>query len=577
MEHKIHDLTIQAEAAIQVTELDERCLQIVCDWQTENTPELTITWQMPLVDLHFCWHPKCGKNRHLVPDWSGGFYSRVSSGAPVICLYNLAGQNRMTAALSDALSESCFRFGVNEETGMLLCRISIALDGHNGHYSVVLRRDWQDVRYEQALADVSRWWEAYYPPMPAPQPARQPMYSTWYSYHQQTIAQELEAECAQAAGDGFGCVIVDDGWQTLDMQRGYAYCGDWEPLKIPDMKTHVERIHALGMKYLLWYSVPFVGKYSRAFQRFRDQQLTWNERLGAAVLDPRFPEVRSYLIGIYRKAMTEWDLDGFKLDFIDSFCATREAPPYREGMDCRTVEEAVVRLMTGVMEALRKIKPDVMIEFRQSYIGPAMRLYGNMFRVGDCPDDLISNRVGMVDLRLLMGSSPVHSDMLMWHPDERLENAAVQIQNVLFAVPQISVRLAGLPEKHRQMLGFWMAFIRKHSELLAAPIRAESPQQLYPVVRTRLKDEAVAAVYQAGCSVTLDDAQTTYLINAGDPDGIVAEMRTQADISIFDCMGQKIGHMAYPAGLQRLPVPLGGYAEITVSRHHITQVNKNRG
>ena len=102
-------------------------------------------------------------------------------------------------------------------------------------------------------------------------------------------------------------------------------------------------------------------------------------------------------------------------------------------MDCRTVEEAVVRLMTGVMETLRRIKPDVMIEFRQSYIGPAMRLYGNMFRVGDCPDDLLSNRVGMVDLRLLMGQSAVHSDMLMWNQQESGENAAVQIyqNNVL--------------------------------------------------------------------------------------------------------------------------------------------------
>ena len=70
-----------------------------------------------------------------------------------------------------------------------------------------------------------------------------------------------------AAPLGFSSVIVDDGWQMEDSARSYAYCGDWEPApeKIPDMKKHVENVHKLGMKYFLWYSVPYVGKYSRAY------------------------------------------------------------------------------------------------------------------------------------------------------------------------------------------------------------------------------------------------------------------------------------------------------------------------
>ena len=560
MEMTYRDIVITAQAMIDVTQLDHQCLQISCAWDKQEAAELNIEWRQPICDLHFQWHPRCGLDRHIEPDWAGGFSSRVASGAPVICLYNQHGQNRLTAALSDALSESNFRFGVCEETGELLCRISISLAGHNGGYSVILRRDFSDCRYEESLREVARWWETFYPPMPVPELARQPMYSTWYSYHQHTIAETLEAECAQAAQDGFGCVIVDDGWQTMDTQRGYAYCGDWEPLKISEMRAHVERVHALGMKYILWYSVPFVGKYSKAFEHFRDKQLSWNERLGAAVLDPRFPEVRKYLSGIYEKAMREWDLDGFKLDFIDSFCASRFAPPVREGMDCATVEEAVVRLMTGIMETLRSIKPDAMIEFRQSYIGPAMRLYGNMFRVGDCPDDILSNRVGMVDLRMLLESSAVHSDMLMWHPQESVENAAVQIQNVLFTVPQISVRLAELPENHRKMLGFWMNFIRQHRELLAAPIHAEAPHQLYPVVHTRLGSESMIALYEPGRAVQLDDAGIIYLVNAAEPDSVIVESAANRKAAVFDCMGQYLREQTVACGLQRLFIPLGGYA-----------------
>ena len=562
MEIAYKDLLIESAASLTAEQQSEDCVNITCVWEMQEAPELNIAWRQPMQDIHFLWHPRCHLDRHIPPDWAGGSSCRISSGAPVMCLYNQQGQNRLTFALSDALSESIIRCGVSEETGELICRVSISLAGHNGRYAVTLRRDRSGCRYEEALQAVSRWWETFYPPMPAPDAARLPMYSTWYSYHQHTVAEALEAECAQAAKDGFTCVIVDDGWQTLDTQRGYAYCGDWEPLKIPDMRAHVERVHQLGMKYMLWYSVPFMGKYAKAFDRFRDKQLSWEEGMGAAVLDPRFPEVREYLTGIYEKAMREWNLDGFKLDFIDSFRATRLAPPYRAGMDCATVEEAVVRLMTGIMEALRRIKPDVMIEFRQSYVGPAMRLYGNMFRVGDCPDDVLSNRAGMVDLRLMLGSSAVHSDMLMWHPEESVENAAVQIQNVLFTVPQISVRLSELPETHRKMLGFWMDFIRTHRDLLAAPVRAESPQMLYPVVKSRLGDEAVIALYQPGHAVALEDAAVLYLVNAAETNGVIAEASVSCTAFIFDCMGQPVCEQIVQSGLHRLPIPLGGYAKL---------------
>ena len=52
-----------------------------------------------------------------------------------------------------------------------------------------------------------------------------------------------------------------------------------------------------------------------------------------------------------------------------------------------------------------------------------------MFRVGDCPNNFVKNRVGITDLRMLSGQSAVHSDMLMWHPEESPENCAIQMEN----------------------------------------------------------------------------------------------------------------------------------------------------
>ena len=67
-----------------------------------------------------------------------------------------------------------------------------------------------------------------------------------------------------------------------------------------------------------------------------------------------------------------------------------------------------------------------MIEFRQPYIGPLMRKYGNIFRAGDCPNSALENRVRTTDLHILSGTTAVHSDMIMWHYEDQVEIAAFQ-------------------------------------------------------------------------------------------------------------------------------------------------------
>ena len=562
-------LSLNIEGTLSVTPVSRYAVRIDAAWEeiTCEKPELTFVWETPLVDIHFAWHPACGKNRSMRVDWMGDISSRITSSAPVFTFFSNTGRSRMTVALSDALTLIGQNYGVREENGMLHCRVTVPLDatGKTHSYSVMLYRDYDDQPYEDAIRRVSVWWEndCGYVPMHVPELARLPLYSTWYSYHQQAYAADLEAECALAAEDGYKTVIVDDGWQTDDNSRGYGYCGDWQnaPGKIPDMRAHVEKIQNMGMKYMLWYNVAFIGKHAAHFDEFKDMLLVPVNHHNAGTLDPRFPKVRDFIINTYVTALKEWNLDGFKLDFIDSFVSSSEAPAPREGMDYVKVEDAVLRLMQDVMHALQAIKPDILIEFRQSYIGPAMRTFGNMFRVGDCPADLLSNRVGMVDLRLLSGNTAVHADMLMWHKDETLENAAWQILNILFCVPQISVRLAEVPASHRKMLRFWMDFISKHHELLAAPIYADSPELLYPRVHTRLGDEEAVAIYQANYLHELSDVPTTYLFNASGSEGLLVKGEGQA--VLFNCLGEAADTVSLTGDYQLLPIPKSGFATIT--------------
>src|SRR5204862_5578675 len=129
------------------------------------------------------------------------------------------------------------------------------------------------------------------------------------------------------------------------------------------------------------------------------------------------------------------------------------------------------------------LRPEVMIEFRQPYIGPLIRKFGNMLRAGDCPNSALANRVKTVDLRLLSGQTAVHADMIMWHPTERVESAALQLLNILFAVPQVSVRLEQLPPDHRAMLAFWVGYWNSNRPvLLDGAIEPLFPAANYPLV-----------------------------------------------------------------------------------------------
>jgi len=271
------------------------------------------------------------------------------------------------------------------------------------------------------------------------------------------------------------------------------------------------------------------------------------------------------LIGIYEKALREWDIDGFKLDFVDSFNLSEEMRyTLGEGRDYDSVSEAVDRLLSDVMERLRADKPDVMIEFRQKYIGPLMRKYGNMFRVADCPNSYSQNRIGSIDIRLLSGNTAVHSDMMMWHPGVKPENVALQFIHALFSVPQLSVLIDRIPEEHRRVVGFWLSFWREYRELLLdAPLHPSAPDLLYPVFYTRDGRRYLAAVYGQGVVAKADERSDDYLfVNGTADDAIIVQLGEElvGTMTVLDCGGSEISkvNVRLDEGVHRLKMPPSG-------------------
>ncbi|MCU6707509.1 alpha-galactosidase [Paenibacillus sp. J5C_2022] len=553
-------------------------IHIMLDAKEATVPApLTISWEHPADDIGASWHPAADRNKSFKADWMREYRSNAATSAPVHSLFSANGSNRLTFAYSDALHTVHYRGAIREESAMFQLHVRLFQEqtAPLDHYVATLRMDTRDIPYYDCLTDASDWWSrmAEYRPAHVPETARSAMYSTWYSMHQNVTAAEVEAECRLARPLGMEAVIVDDGWQTSDNQRGYAYTGDWQPCpeKFPDMREHVEAIHALGMRIMLWYAVPFVGKHSEAWHRYKDKFLRYSEGMGAGVVDPRYPEVREYIIGTYERAITDWNLDGFKLDFVDQFYSPdRETPSDAPGRDYDSVPAAVDRLLTECISRLRQLKPDVMIEFRQPYIGPAMRKYGNMFRASDCPNDSIQNRVRTLDIRLLCGNTAAHADMMMWHPQEPAESAALQLINALFSVPQVSMKLADMTDGHRRMTKHWLSFWNDNrDQLLDGKLAPLHPELLYPCVIASGQDRAVIVTYYDSL-VTLPEPSSCKewsIVNGRLEAGVYARLQQpagEAEVVIRDCYGDVVHtfNLMLSQGAHELPIPPSGSARI---------------
>ncbi|MFK8104332.1 MAG: glycoside hydrolase family 36 protein [Saprospiraceae bacterium] len=534
--------------------------------QAAELPPVTLKFNFPSVDINGYWNPKIAIDK--VNYYYSGFTAKASRNAPVLCFYNHALENKITIALSDALNQSSFSSYLKEEDVNFYPEIKLFQEKmpKTTEYEITLRIDARSIPYYRAIDEVASWWANFpaYRPMFVPTGAKRPMYSTWYSYHQSITAAEIVAECKIAKSLGCGAVIVDDGWQTKDGNRGYAYTGDWKPDRIPAMKAFVDSVHATGMQFLLWYSLPFMGEQAKNYDTFKGKYLRHWESQGTYVLDPRYPEVRAYIVDTYLKALEDWGLDGFKLDFIGWFTAVKDTKLTKaEGRDFASVNEATDALMTEITTKLTAIKPNILLEFRQPYIGPLMRKYGNMFRGVDAPNNAVANKVEITNLRIMAQETAVHSDMFIWRPEEPVEQAALQILNILYSVPQLSVKLAEIPADHLTMIRYWFDFWNKNkSILLDGDFIPSNPGANYPVLSAVADGHQITTVYE-DVVVNVDSAiRQLDVINAKAEQRVVLSLAflKAGSLTISDCQGKVVleEKVKLKEGVHEISVPVSG-------------------
>ena len=536
------------------------------DFGTSVIPKMiSLSYKMPAIDVYNMWDPMT--RVHYLGFGKQPTHSRLSGGMPIKQLISKSGKNRYLITVSDVKSPLCISAGASERNGMLGVQIDFftGITGPFDKYEATIRIDERDMLFDDAIMESREWFsELGYRASVAPEKAKEPMYSTWYSLWQTMTAQEVLRECRHAVKLGMKTVIIDDGWQKAVGGRVYEFVGDWVPEKkrFGDLEKLIPKLHAMGLNVLLWFSMAFIGFGAKNYKRFEGKYLREHPEGNYAVLDPRYKEVRDFLIETYVDAVKRYDLDGLKLDFIDRFSSNGKLG---DGMDFVSVEDATEQLLKDLSAALNAIKPNMLIEFRQPYFGPVISTYGNMIRVWDCPLDSVVNRNATINLRLTSSSCAVHSDMMYWSKHDTPENVAVQLFGTMFSVPQISNVYSETTPEQRAVLKNYLKFWTDHSKtLMDGNLNAKLEGYGYGYVTARGENEKISLASSEAYFDATDGYAENYMVNITSSENVILKAEKGDFVEVFDCYGKRVGgKKRIRSSLCEIYVPLGACICVT--------------
>ncbi|WP_069763714.1 alpha-galactosidase [Streptomyces sp. LUP47B] len=521
----------------------------------------TATLLMPAPDAVALWLPGSSRDQStLPPSWADALPITPLTGSALGCLLGRNDRPLVTFGARSGNGHLSMRAGIVEETAELL--LSFEADLADGPLEIVLNATSDP--FETAVAGVGHALGLTRPPVNASEYA--PVLSTWYAFHQGLDAQRLLHEARTAADMGFGTLIIDDGWQNDDCDRGYGTCGDWtpHPAKIADPAALVRSVAEMGMRTLWWIGTPFLGHRSDAYTT--GLPVLYEEPdMEAAVLDPRSQRARHHLTHRLTQLIRTTGAAGLKLDFLERYAKDTAAAPPDDAVDT-SVPAAALSLLDDIRNALTPYVPAPAFEFREPYISAETVERATMLRVSDCPLSPVINRVGIVDLRLTTNGIAIHSDPIMWGDADSPERVAQHLHSSLFGVPQVSVALTRQTTRQLAALRSWMRLWTEHKDvLLHGTLRVTGIAGNYSTVEASRDGVTITAQYAPAFSDAPPSAHAWTVVNAHEGEVAVRSARARtARFSISDCTGNTTEQgTATLAGLSVFDVPAGGIVQFS--------------
>ena len=536
-------------------------------FNNKDIHEMKVSFKKMVKDVSFTYKPSFLANTTYRPNWDygNGIESKFSRCAPIFGLLNAKNEMIYSVSLSDCTHIIRMHIGVIEETLESICIIRLfdSFTTLDDGYELEIRVDENIKPLSDALKEINDYlYKVNNIKMNITPSAYNLVYSTWYNFHQNLKQDELLEEMKLASIYGVKTLIIDDGWQTDDSSRGYSFCGDWEVAKsrFYDFKKFVEDVHKLNIKVMLWIGLPFIGKNSKHYEKLKGKYLNNDESNDTFIIDPRYKKCRDYVVSTLTRLLTSYDLDGFKIDFIDSFNLS-DKNTYNKEMDYKSLETALDKLFISINN-LKEIKNDLLIEFRQNYTSPVLDKSANMIRVGDCPADYKTNYSEIINLRLTTKLA-VSADMTIFASSDSISQKARHLYATMFGVPQFSFVLKNLSNDDKKLLKTFSEFYLKNQDILMAnTFKALGNPVSYDIAYSFKDNKRIIALYNTNYLCINDEDVKTTIVNLSSNDNIIIETNKKLNVQIFDAFYRLVDSLTLTNKLNKINIPSFAIIEI---------------
>jgi hypothetical protein len=526
---------------------------------------------------------------------SGDMYARTyaaNTGIPVVICANREGRNRFAFGLLDQI----------EAAGLRMKNYSLGLsergEGLNYEFEfrkpsgyVLKRSELIDGAYLDArqadsfhtLREYSGWAErtGKITVLKPPVVAFEPIWNSWYPFGL-NINEEIIARNAEFSQQvGIKNVFIDAGYEEpltggLGTPEEWAlfedYTGDWTPdrKKFPDFRKLVDRIHSRGQIVTAWVALFMVGKKTGAYQQVRGMLRQDTPGKDRSYLCACHPDTPGYLARTFSKLAMDYDLDGFWLDFMDGMhTPCRNSHPHFT----ESPGEGYNACLAAVCDAVRKFKPDFLVETRMPMSNLNGKQFFNVMETMDMPFDLDLNRSLGVVLRSFSHGLACKLDPMQWHIRESDENVAVCCATeTLAGVPVFGVDFRLLPESHLRAVAAWIQFYREHqSELWQGQFEPVGFGHLFPQFKIQAGAKTFLYVGSMATAPTgVDGSDSIYIINASDQGRVALYLDGinpgRWQVTLRNCYLERISAIPLDVSASAyafdMRIPKGGLAEL---------------
>jgi alpha-galactosidase len=440
-------------------------------------------------------------------------------------------------------------------------------------YQAEVLLDFRNIHFSNAIYEASSWFLAddFKASSISVDTTNVPVFSTWYPMHRNIPLENITRELDSLKTFNFKSILVDDGWQSLvNMKVDTVY--EYEDHSYETMNLFRQKCLEMNLPLYLWYSIPFMGGNPVIMKKFEGKYIRYRAPRQMYVLDPRYAEVRKYLVSTYSNFLSEWKFDGYWLDFLKGFYPDEgQVMDEDRGRDFVSIQLAVDTLYSDMEARLKSIDSDIFLGQKFPVVGPNLVSYQN-FLTGFVGVDHTTQvvREKMVNNRLLYGKYTPFMEVVAISPNDNSVDIARKLQSVLFGNPYLSFYSTTLSQESKQSIRFWLDYWkRNYKTIFDGEFEPFQVSKYYPVIKVEDDQKIIYMLcedYTINLPLSLD--KTIEVINSkisGDVQFMLSNSGLQYNYELFDSRGISIekGILKSKKNTIDVQVPSAGFIKIT--------------